>query len=42
MTIAGSGDGGHDGDEKPALEARLNNPSGVAAASMATSTLPTR
>ncbi len=33
MTIAGNGQNGYDGDEKPALEARLNNPSGVAAAS---------
>src|SRR5438132_9424673 len=31
-TIAGSGDNGYDGDEKPATEAALNTPSAVAAA----------
>jgi DNA-binding beta-propeller fold protein YncE len=31
-TIAGSGDNGYDGDEKPAIEAALNTPSAVAAA----------
>ena len=33
VTIAGSGESGYDGDEKPATDAALNNPSGVAAAS---------
>jgi GT2 family glycosyltransferase/DNA-binding beta-propeller fold protein YncE len=32
MTIAGSGENGYDGDEKPALEAALNTPSAVATA----------
>ena len=32
MTIAGSGDSGYDGDDKPAVEAALNMPSAVAAA----------
>jgi sugar lactone lactonase YvrE len=32
MTIAGDGQGEYDGDEKPAIESSLNNPSGVAAA----------
>ncbi|HJZ71459.1 MAG TPA: glycosyltransferase, partial [Vicinamibacterales bacterium] len=31
-TIAGSGENGYDGDEKPAIEAALNTPSAVAAA----------
>jgi len=31
-TIAGSGENGYDGDEKPAVEAALNTPSAVAAA----------
>ncbi len=31
-TIAGSGVNGHDGDDKPAIDAALNTPSGVAAA----------
>ena len=31
-TIAGSGDTGYDGDDKPATEAMLNSPGGVAAA----------
>jgi GT2 family glycosyltransferase/DNA-binding beta-propeller fold protein YncE len=31
-TIAGSGDNGYDGDEKPAVDAALNTPSAVAAA----------
>src|SRR5207253_3564842 len=31
-TVAGSGDNGYDGDEKPAIEAALNTPSAVAAA----------
>jgi O-antigen biosynthesis protein len=31
-TIAGSGENGYDGDEKPAVEAKLNTPSAVAAA----------
>src|SRR6185503_8929803 len=31
-TIAGSGENGYDGDEKPATEAALNTPSAVAAA----------
>jgi DNA-binding beta-propeller fold protein YncE len=31
-TIAGSGENGYDGDDKPALEAALNTPSAVAAA----------
>ena len=31
-TIAGSGDGGYDGDDKPAIEAALNTPSAVATA----------
>jgi O-antigen biosynthesis protein len=31
-TIAGSGDSGYDGDEKPAIEASLNTPSSVATA----------
>ncbi len=31
-TIAGSGDNGYDGDDKPATEAALNNPDAVAAA----------
>ncbi len=33
MTIAGTGTGRYDGDDQPALEASLNNPSGVAVAS---------
>src|SRR5205814_10550609 len=32
ITIAGSGEAGYDGDEKPATEAALNTPSAVAAA----------
>ena len=32
VTIAGSGENGYNGDDKPATEARLNNPGGVAAA----------
>jgi GT2 family glycosyltransferase len=32
ITIAGSGENGYDGDEKPATEAALNTPSAVAAA----------
>ncbi|MQA29255.1 MAG: glycosyltransferase [Luteitalea sp.] len=32
ITIAGSGKNGYDGDDKPATEAMLNNPGGVAAA----------
>jgi DNA-binding beta-propeller fold protein YncE len=32
QTIAGSGENGYDGDEKPAVEAALNTPSAVAAA----------
>ena len=32
ITVAGSGDNGYDGDEKPAVEAALNTPSAVAAA----------
>jgi sugar lactone lactonase YvrE len=32
ITIAGNGQGSYNGDEKPAVEASLNNPSGVAAA----------
>jgi DNA-binding beta-propeller fold protein YncE len=31
-TVAGSGENGYDGDEKPAMEAALNTPSAVAAA----------
>src|SRR4029453_2665273 len=31
-TIAGSGEAGYDGDERPAVEAALNTPSAVAAA----------
>ena len=33
ITIAGSGESGYDGDDKPAVEASLNSPNGVAAAS---------
>jgi GT2 family glycosyltransferase len=32
ITVAGSGENGYDGDEKPAVEAALNTPSAVAAA----------
>lgn len=32
MTIAGSGAAGYDGDDKPALDAELNSPSGVSVA----------
>jgi cellulose synthase/poly-beta-1,6-N-acetylglucosamine synthase-like glycosyltransferase/sugar lactone lactonase YvrE len=32
ITIAGNGQSGYNGDEKPAVDASLNNPSGVAAA----------
>jgi DNA-binding beta-propeller fold protein YncE len=32
VTIAGSAESGYDGDDKPATEARLNNPGGVAVA----------
>lgn len=32
MTIAGTGEGGFDGDDKPAREAMLNNPSGLGVA----------
>jgi len=32
VTVAGSAESGYDGDDKPATEARLNNPGGVAVA----------
>src|SRR5262249_55157421 len=32
ITVAGSGENGYDGDEKPAIDAALNTPSAVAAA----------
>ena len=42
-TIAGSGENGYDGDEKPAIEAALNTPErGGLRAATATSTSPTR